>query len=374
MTSPKCDTKAHVDVGLPVSELDTPALCIDLDAMEANIRRMASICLEHQVDWRPHAKGHKSPEIARRQVAAGAIGVTCAKLGEAEVMAAGGIRDILIANQLVGPRKMRRLAELCRVADPIVAVDHKDQVDAISEAIAAAGLRLRVIVEVDVGLARCGTVPGQPTLELARHIDAAAGLELSGIMGYEGHLLTVDDLAEKERSIREAMAQLDATRALLTEHSLPCPIVSAGGTGSYAYTVDCPGITELQAGGLIFMDVFYRDQCQVTGFDHALTLLATVVSRPTPDRAIVDAGRKTMNHELKMPEVVDRPGVRVKRLSAEHGELTLQPEAQDLAIGDRVTLIPGYGDFTTVLHNEFYAIRGGRVEAVWPVAARGLLR
>jgi len=365
---------AHVDIGLPVSELDTPALCIDLDALEANIRRMADLCREHSIDWRPHSKGHKSPEIARRQIEAGAIGVTCAKLGEAEVMAASGIRDILIANQLVGPRKMQRLAELCRNADPIVAVDHKDQVDAMSRAISAAGARLRVIVEVDVGLARCGTTPGQATLELARHIHGSPGLELAGIMGYEGHLLTVDDLASKERSIREAMALLDSTRASLTEHDLPCPIVSAGGTGSYAYTIDCPGITELQAGGLIFMDVFYRDQCQVTGFAHALTILATVVSRPTPERAVIDAGRKTMNNELEMPEVIDAPGIRVKRLSAEHGELTLQPEAQGLTIGDRVTLIPGYGDFTTVLHNEFHAVRAGHVEAVWPLAARGQLR
>lgn len=368
------DTSPHTDLGQPLSEIDTPALCIDLDRLESNIRRMADICSKHNVQWRPHSKGHKSPEIARRQVEAGAIGVTCAKLGEAEIMAAGGIRDILIANQLVGPHKMRRLAELCRTADPVVAVDHKHQVDAMSEATSVAGLQLRVIVEVDIGLARCGTSPGDATLELARHIHASPGLTLAGIMGYEGHLLTLDDLAEKERNIRQAMAQLDATRAMLLENNLPCPIVSAGGTGSYAYTVDCPGVTELQAGGLIFMDVFYRDKCQVSGFEHALSIEATVVSRPTPERAIIDAGRKTMNMELELPEVLGRPGIRVERLSAEHGQLKLAPEAQHLAIGDRLTLIPGYGDFTTVLHNEFYAIRQGQVEAVWPIAARGHLR
>lgn len=367
-------TPLHSDVGQPLSEIDTPALCIDLDRLETNIRRMAEVCASHNVQWRPHSKGHKSPEIARRQVEAGAIGVTCAKLGEAEIMAAGGIRDILIANQLVGPHKMRRLAELCRTADPVVAVDHKHQVDAMSQAISAADVELRVIVEVDVGLARCGTSPGEATLELARHIHNSPGLTLAGIMGYEGHLLTVNDLSEKEQNIRKAMAQLDATRAMLIENDLPCPIVSAGGTGSYAYTVDCPGITELQAGGLIFMDVFYRDQCQVAGFEHALTIQATVVSRPTPDRAIIDAGRKTMNMELELPEVLDRPGIHVERLSAEHGQLKLAPEAQNLAIGDRLTLIPGYGDFTTVLHNEFYATRNGKVEAVWPIAARGYLR
>lgn len=370
----KNETVTHSEIGCPLSEIDTPALCIDLDALEANIRRMAELCKEHSVDWRPHSKGHKSPEIARRQIEAGAIGVTCAKLGEAEVMAAGGIRDILIANQLVGPHKMQRLASLCRVADPVVAVDHVDQVNAMSEATSAVGVQLRVIVEVDVGLARCGTAPGAATLELASHIHEAPGLILAGIMGYEGHLLTVDDLSHKESSIRQAMGQLESTRDLLIANGLPCPIVSAGGTGSYAYTMDCPRVTELQAGGLIFMDVFYRDQCQVRGFAHALSIQATVVSRPTPERAIIDAGRKTMNMEIELPEVIEREGIRVERLSAEHGQLTLDPVAQDLAIGDRIALIPGYGDFTSVLHNEFFAVRNGVVEAVWPIAARGLLR
>lgn len=374
MMATKNETVTHAEIGCRLSEIDTPALCIDLNALEANIRRMAGLCKEHSVDWRPHSKGHKSPEIARRQFEAGAIGVTCAKLGEAEVMAAAGIRDILIANQLVGPHKMQRLAALCRVADPVVAVDHVDQVNAMSEATSAAGVQLRVIVEVDVGLARCGTSPGAATLELARHIHESRGLILAGIMGYEGHLLTVDDLSHKESSIRQAMGQLESTRDLLIANGLPCPIVSAGGTGSYAYTMDCPGVTELQAGGLIFMDVFYRDQCQVRGFAHALSIQASVVSRPTPERAIIDAGRKTMNMELELPEVIDREGIRVERLSAEHGQLTLDPVAQDLAIGDRITLIPGYGDFTSVLHNEFFAVRNGVVEAVWPIAARGLLR
>lgn len=335
---------------------------------------MAELCRQHGVGWRPHSKGHKSPEIARRQVEAGAIGVTCAKLGEAEVMAEGGIEDLLIANQVVGRHKMRRLAELCRRARPIVAVDHVRQIDALSDACSSAGMTVRVLVEVDLGLHRAGVAPGEAAVALARHASKQSGIELAGLMGYEGHLLTVEDLQEKDRRIRAAIGELVATRDRLLAAGLPCPIVSAGGTGSYATTIDCPGVTELQSGGLIFMDAFYRQRCQVDQFDFALKLLVTVVSRPTPERAIIDAGRKSHNAEIHPPFVLGRDDIRVTRLSAEHGELQLEPSAQDLQVGDRLTLIPGYGDFTCVLHDEFYAFRNNRLEAIWPLLGRGKIR
>ncbi len=360
-------------IGRAVDELDTPALCIELPKLDANIERAAAMCRERNIGWRPHAKGHKCPQIARRQMAAGAIGVTCAKLGEAEVLAAGGVNDLLIANQIAGPAKLARLAELRRTADPIVTVDHAEQVDALARTMRDAGVTVRTLIEVDIGLHRAGVAPGDATLALARQIAASDGLQLAGIMGYEGHLLTVPDLEEKQQRIRAALAELVNTAELLASEGLPCPIVSAGGTGSFLISIDCPGISELQAGGLIFMDVFYREQCQVTGFEHALTILSTVVSRPTADRAIIDAGRKTMNCELEFPQIVSHAGIRVARLSAEHGQLELAAEAQPLAIGDRVTLIPGYGDFTTVLHNDFYVVEGDRVVDVWPLAARGRL-
>lgn len=361
-------------IGSTRDELDTPALVIDLERMEANMARIVALCRQHGVAWRPHSKGHKSSEIARRQVAAGAMGVTCAKLGEAEVMAAGGIRDLLIANQIVGAQKLARLAELTRLADPIVTVDHPAQVLATSQAMTSAGTKTRMIVEVDIGMQRCGVAPGEPTLELAKLIHVSPGVELAGFMGYEGHLLTLDDPAEKRQRIQEAMAQLSETRDLLLRSGLPCPIVSAGGTGSHADTLACPGITELQAGGLIFMDAFYRERCRVEGFDFALTLLATVVSRPAPNRAIVDAGRKTHNMEIHPPRVVGRDDMKFISLSAEHGQIELAPSAPDLKIGDRLTIIPGYADFSTVLHNEFYVFRGNRLEAIWPLEARGRLR
>lgn len=355
-------------------ELDTPALCIDLDRMESNMRAVAATCREHGVGWRPHAKGHKSSLIARQELAAGAIGVTCAKLGEAELMAAGGIRDILIANIVVGPQKLERLAALRAIADPIVCVDHPQQARDFSQAFANTADCLRVLVDVDIGLARTGVAPGEAALELAQTVAELPGLDLAGVMGYEGHLLTVPDLAEKRQRIRTDLEKLTATRDLLESRGLPCPIVSCGGTGSYQITVGVPGITEIQAGGAIFMDAHYRHNCQVSGLEYALTVLATVVSRPAPSRAIIDAGRKTMNCEMHMPLVAGREDMRVMQLSAEHGELEIDPSARDLQIGDRLELIPGYADLTCMLHDSYHVFRGQRLEAIWPIEARGRLQ
>lgn len=360
-------------LGSTKDDLDTPALCLDLDVMEANIRHVAETCRRHGVAWRPHSKGHKVSAIARAEVEAGALGVTCAKLAEAEVMAAGGIKDILVANLVVGPHKVRRLVELRRKADPIVCIDHIDQALPIHQAMSEAGLRVRVIIEVDIGLHRVGVAPGEPTLKLARQLGELSGIELAGIMGYEGHLLTLDDPAEKTERIREALGSLVETKKLLEQNGIACPIVSCAGTGSYLYAAQQPGVTELQAGGAIFMDAFYRYKCQVPDLNYAMTVLATVVGRPAPERAIIDAGRKTMNTEVHTPLVLGRDDMRIKRLSAEHGELELDPSAQGLKIGDRLELIPGYADLTTVLHNQFYCFRGGRLADIWPVEARGKL-
>jgi len=356
------------------TSLDTPALCVDLGVMDANMQAIVDACRQHGVAWRPHAKGHKSPAIAKRELAAGASGITCAKLGEAEIMAAAGVTNLLIANMIVGPLKMARLVKLRRCADPIVCVDHPDQVAQLSDAMSQAGLTLRTMIEVDIGLRRVGVLPGKAALSLAGQIVDSPGLELAGIMGYEGHLLTVTDVHEKSSAIRAALRQLTDTADSIRAAGLPCEIVSCGGTGSYLYAIEQPGITEIQAGGAIFMDAFYRTRCQITNLQYALTVLTTVVSRPAPDRAIIDAGRKSLSMELAMPLVAGRDDIRVKGLSAEHGTLELEPSARDLKIGDRLELIPGYADLTTVFHEEFYAFRDGRLEAIWPIEARGKLR
>jgi D-serine deaminase-like pyridoxal phosphate-dependent protein len=358
-------------LGAAKDDLDTPALCVDLDRLEANIDEAVALCRRSRVAWRPHAKSHKSPDIARRLVEAGAIGLTCAKLGEAEVFAAGGVHDLLIANLLAGRQKVQRLVELRRHCDPIVTLDHLDQAEPISKAMQAARMRVRAILEVDIGLHRTGTAPGEATLHLARHVSELPGIELVGLMGYEGHLLLIEDQAEKQTKIRAAVGQLTETAALLKKAGLKCDIISCGGTGSFPFALQQPGITEVQAGGLIFMDAFYRHKCLIEQFRYALTILTTVVSRPAPERAVVDAGRKTMNMELHLPLVVGREDIRVERLSAEHGVLALDKSAQDLRIGDRLELIPGYGDLTTMLHSHFYVFRNEKLIDIWPLVARG---
>ncbi len=361
-------------VGVRKHELDTPVLCIDLDRMESNIRKMAGYCREHGVQWRPHEKCHKTPAIALKEIEAGAIGVTCAKVSEAEVMAAGGVRDILIANMIVGPRKIERVAALRRWADPIIACDHFAQVSPLAEVCRSHGVEVRMLIEVNTGLDRVGVCPGKDTLELAQAIDRLKGVKFAGIMGYEGHLLQIAEPAEKERKIRENMALLVSCKEQIVKSGIACGIVSAGGTGSYHYTVKCPGVTEVQAGGGIFMDPFYRTKCQVQDLDYALTVLATVVSRPTLERAVLDAGRKTMNPDVALPVVVGYEDAVVKRLSAEHCELSLGSGSQNLKIGDKVELVVGYGDFTTVLHDEFYGFRNDRLEVIWPILGRGKLQ
>jgi D-serine deaminase-like pyridoxal phosphate-dependent protein len=355
-------------LGCQRDDLDTPALCIDLDLMDANIRRVADACASAGVSWRPHVKGHRCGAIGVREVAAGAVGLTCAKLGEAELMARAGVRDLLIANAVVGQHKLARLVELSHRADPIVAVDHRDQLRPLASAFAASGRSVRVVIEVDVGMARAGVAPGEAVLTLAIEAAALEGIDLVGLMGWEGHLLTITDRAKKEACIHEALGQLVDTKRLLEAAGIPCPIVSCSGTGSFQISLGHAGVTEIQAGGAILMDVFYRDDCGVIGLDDALTLLTTVVGRPTHDRAIVDAGRKALNVEIAMPRVRNRSGLAFDRMSAEHGQLRVEPDAAPLAIGDRLEVVPGYADLTVFLHDSFYGFRAGRLVEVLEIA------
>lgn len=356
-------------VGQSLWNLDTPALLVDLDRMENNIRRMADRCRTSNIAWRPHTKASKTPAIAHKLIQAGAIGITCAKLGEAETMAANGIRDILIANQVVGPQKIARLAHLQRQADVMVAVDHPVHIQAISEAARAIDVTVRVLVEIDLGMKRCGVLPGKPALELAQMAEAAPGVAFAGLMGYEGHVMMMPD-AEKEPACRTAMALLADTRATLEQAGIRVDIVSVGGTGTLAFTPDQPGITELQAGGGIFMDTLYSGGMHVKDLESALTILTTVVSRPASDRAVADAGRKSTSNQFSLPEVKDRTDIEVTGLSAEHVVMKLSPSAQSLKIGDKLELISGYSDMTIFLHDRIYGIRNEKVEAVWDILAR----
>lgn len=354
-------------VGTAKSDLPTPALCLDLDLFESNIRTVVETCRQNHVEWRPHAKCHKSPLIGKRLVEAGACGLTCATLREAHTMAEAGIDDILIANLIAGPVKVSQLVEVASKANVMICVDHRDQADAISTAMNQANQTVRVVIEVEIGMDRVGVAIGDPAIELAKRVDSLPGLNLAGLMAYEGHLLTIEDRSEKKNAIQNSLGEVVELRSRFEKEGLENSILSCGGTGSFPITVQQDGITEVQAGGAIFMDAFYRDKCGITFLENALTVLATVGSLPAADRAVIDAGRKAMNIEICTPQPVGVSGVQVRSLSAEHGILDVDAEASELRIGQPLELIPGYADLTNVLHQCFYGIRNGKLTEVIPI-------
>jgi D-serine deaminase-like pyridoxal phosphate-dependent protein len=366
---------AESPLGLHKTALDTPALLVDLEVMDRNVARMAATFRRAGVGWRPHTKGQKVPALAHRLLAAGAHGVTCAKLGEAEVMAAAGIRDILIANEVIGETKVRRLAYLCSQADVIVAVDSPLGVDQLARAAAEAGTRPRVLVEVDLGMSRCGVPSAEAAAALGRRVADAPSLRFAGVMGWEGHTAAMPDPDEKRAAIVTAVGRLTAAADACRAAGLPVAIVSCGGTGTYVTSSTISGVTEVQAGGGIFGDVHYRDDFHV---DHecALTVIATVVSRPNPRLIVTDAGFKALNSQFAIPEPIGiaRDAVERVSLSAEHGRVFLTQPSDWPAVGDRLEFIVGYSDATVFMHDVLYATRGGVVQAAWEIQGRGKTR
>jgi D-serine deaminase-like pyridoxal phosphate-dependent protein len=294
-------------------------------------------------------------------------------VSEAEVMAAAGIRSILIANEVVGAPKVRRLIDLIGVADPIVGIDSVVNAAELSAAARAQGKTLKVAIEVNTGMNRAGVEPGAPTLALAAEIAKRPGVKLVGLFGWESHAVTLANAAEKERTVKEAVGKLTATARACREAGHGIEIVSCGGTGTFPYCIQQPGVTEVQIGGAIFSDRHYREHYHMD-FPFALTVLATVISRPTPTRIVLDAGRKTMPGDAAMPEPLGLPAVSLLRLSAEHAKIELEQPSETPRIGDKIEFVVGYHDTTVHLHEEIVGIRNGRVEAVWRVAARGKLK
>ena len=360
-------------IGCPKNALDTPALLVDLNVMQGNIDRIALTLSAAGVQWRPHMKGIKVPAIAHKALKAGAIGITCAKLGEAEIMAAAGIRDILIANQIVGDQKIARLIGLQHHADVKVLVDDEANVRALGNAARNASVCLRVLIEIDIGLQRAGVAPGESALQLAKCIAAEDSLELAGVAGWEGHATEIEPPELKAALIRSSVGLLTDTAALLRKSNFRIPIVSCGGSGTYQVTAGIPGITEIQAGGGILSDVRYRTKFFV---DHpyALTVLATVISRPNSRRIICDAGKKAMSSDAALPLVLDVADVSSVSFSAEHGRIELGSANHTVKVGDKIEFVVGYGDTTVNLHDELIGVRGDRVEITWPILGRGLLR
>jgi D-serine deaminase-like pyridoxal phosphate-dependent protein len=356
-------------MGWAKAELDTPALCLDIEVVQRNIRRMADYFADGPVRLRPHCKTHKSPMLAQMQLDAGAIGITCAKLGEAEVMGAVGLKDILIANEVVGPSKIARLVNLAAYTDVMVAVENAGNVADLSAAASAKGVRLRVLAEVDIGHGRCGVLPGQTALDLARQVTASPGLRLAGLMGYEGHSIMIPDPDERRKQTEASLSLLTGTADLLLAHGIPVEIVSSGGTGTYFITGRYPGITELEVGSYITMDRQYREVIGID-FEYGLTVLSTVVSTRGSDHAICDAGLKALTRDFGLPLVIDPPGWELTGLSEEHGHLS-RVDGPPLHVGGKVEIVPNHGCTTINLHDTYHVLRQGVLEALWPVAARG---
>ncbi|MGQ9571721.1 MAG: DSD1 family PLP-dependent enzyme [Dehalococcoidia bacterium] len=358
-------------IGLSVEELDTPALVVDIDKMERNIAAIMATLRENGVAWRPHVKCHKSPDIARRLVAAGAVGITCAKLSEAEVMADAGLEHMLIANEIVGPRKVARLMALRRRVEVMVAVDDPAQVAELSAAARAQGLALPVLVEVDIGQNRCGVEPGEAAVALSRTVHDAEGLDYRGLMGWEGHVMFFEEAERIARESESAVGKLVRSAEMCRQAGLPVEMVSAGGTVSYRTVGRLPGITEIQAGGGVLMDAFYEKRG--VPLEPSLIMLTTVISRK-PQRAIVDGGFKTFGSPLTPPRPLATGVTHFEFMSAEHGTLHLASPDVPLKVGDKVSFVAGYVDAVAFLHERLFAARDGRVVEVWPIAARGKLQ
>lgn len=360
-------------IGLPKSEIDTPALWVDLDRLEQNITALAHHFKKAGVHWRPHTKGSKIPAIAHKLLAAGAIGVTCAKLSEAEVMVAAGIKDILIANQVTGKHKLPRLANLCRQADVKVAVDNPQNVAALGAAAQRYGTVIGVLIELNCGMERAGVQPGAAVLELARVIAQTPGVRLRGLMTWEGHTLDLSDAAQKRQAIEQSIGLITSSADLCRNHGFPIEIVSCGGSGTYQVTPFLAGVTEVQAGGAIFCDVTY--QSWGVDLQPALFVQATVTSRPNPRRIICDAGFKSLPGNDGQPAPVGLPQKVLKVISsAEHGAVELASANDTIAVGDLLDFVVGYGDGTVYLHDVMVGVRNGVVECVWPILGRGKLQ
>lgn len=367
-------------IGTPVREIETPALLVDLDVMEENLALMAKRLEGTGVSLRAHAKTHKSPWLARKQMALGAVGVCCQKVSEAEVMVEGGVGNVLVSSEVTAVSKLRRLAALARHADLMVVVDHPQGVAMLSEAVTAAGAEIGVLVDVDVGQGRCGVAPGEAAVELARRVEAASGLELKGIQAYQGKAQHVDGFAERRGVYADAIARMRETVDAFEAAGLPLEIRSGGGTGSWRWDAESGVLNELQAGSYLFMDSHYKsiggeDSETYDDFRPSLFVLTTVVSAPGPGHVVMDAGHKALSSDSGLAPCLELEGAVHARASDEHGVLDLSPASRRPEIGETLLFQPSHCDPTINLYDVYHGIRGGMeegvLEAVIPVAARG---
>ena len=359
------------------AKLATPALVLDLDAFERNLARMAEHCRTAGLALRPHAKTHKSLAVAKAQIAAGAIGICCAKLGEAEAMAEGGIDSILVTSPVVAAQGIARLMALdAKISDLMVVIDNPLNAEALAAAAAEAGRSLKVLVDLDIGLHRTGIRPGADALALAEQIAAAEHLELRGLQAYAGHLMHIHDFAERREKSLAGMKVLGEMRDALREKGLACDIVSGGGTGTFNIDPEARVLTELQGGSYIFMDKQYNDVALGNGatfpFETALSVQMSVVSANTKNLATTDAGFKSFATDADPPALLSGApeGAGYFFFGDEQGGILL-PDGARLEIGSILTAMTPHCDPTVNLYDAYHVVRGDTLVDIWPIEARG---
>lgn len=361
------------EVGMAEGDVQTPALIIDLDAFDHNLQVMRGIVAASGLTLRAHAKTHKSVDVALAQIArGGASGICCQKVSEAEAMVRGGVRDVMVSNQVRGAAKVARLAHLAGLAKISVCVDDMDSIAELSTACHGVGTQLSVLVEIEVGQQRCGVLP-HDAARLAAAIVAAPNLRFGGLQAYNGSAQHQVDESVRAAMMGNVTAAVREALAGLLGLGIDCPTVAGAGSGSYPAEASSGLYTELQCGSYIFMDADYRARGGpgVEPFRHALFVLSGVMSTAVPNRATCDAGLKSMSMESGVPAIWNRPDVRYDQPSDEHGGLS--DPLNTLRVGDRLRLVPGHCDPTCNLHDWYVGVRDGRVECLWPVTARGKL-
>ena len=364
--------------GMDEKDIQTPCLVLDLDALERNIKKMGDYAKAHGMRHRAHGKMHKSVDVLRLQERLGAAcGVCCQKVSEAEVFVRGGIKDVMVSNQVTDPAKIDRLARLPKLGSRIlVCVDDPENVKALSDAAIKHGTKLEVLVEIDCGAGRCGVSTTQDVVNIAKLIDAAPNLKFAGIQAYQGAMQHLDLYADRKAKLDVAIAQVADAVQGLKSNGLECDIVGGGGTGSYYFESGSNVYNELQCGSYAFMDVDYGRILDKEGkridqgeWENALFILTTVMSHSKADKAIVDAGLKAQSVDSGLPKVYGRDDVEYLKCSDEHG-VVADPKGA-LKVNEKLRLVPGHCDPTCNVHNWYVGVRGGKVETVWPVSARG---
>ncbi|MDX3924372.1 MAG: DSD1 family PLP-dependent enzyme [Shinella sp.] len=360
--------------GMHESEIDTPALIIDLDAMEANLDRMAAFCRASGVGLRAHAKTHKSPVIAHWQMARGAVGQCVQKVAEAEALAWGGVGDILVSNEVVSPRKLARLAALSKMANVALCADDAATVGLVEQAAEAASARMTVLVEIDVSGGRCGVEAGAPAAALAERIAASRHLIFGGLQAYHGNAQHLRTEEERRDAIAKAVRLTGDTVSAIRDRGLGCAIVGGAGTGTFAHEAASGVYNELQAGSYLFMDADYARNRPAPDFRQSLFVLSTVMSAARRGTAVLDCGHKGIAVDSGLPLVHERPDIEYVGASDEHGTLAVRSQSGTLAIGETLRLVPGHCDPTVDRYDWYVGLRGKRVECVFPVAARGMMQ